>query len=64
MILLLLIFCIVLILFGVLIDFIAKKKGFRFASENDKVIKNSSATEMMKQVHLNQAIGIGDTPNA
>jgi hypothetical protein len=58
-----LIFCIVLILFGVLIDFIAKKKGYRFNTD-DKSIKNSSEAELIKQVHSNQAIGIGDSPNA
>jgi hypothetical protein len=61
LILLPLIFCVVLILFGVLLDFIAKKKGYRYT--DDKVVKNSSESELMKQVHLNQAIGIGDSAN-
>jgi hypothetical protein len=58
MILLPLIFCIVLILFGVLLDFIAKKKGYRY-STHDECVKSES--ELMKQVHLNQSIGIGDS---
>jgi hypothetical protein len=60
MILLPLIFCIVLILFGVLLDFIAKKKGYRYGTD-DECVKNSSGSELMKQVHLNQSIGIGDS---
>lgn len=62
MILLPLIFCVVLILFGVLLDFIAKKKGYRYGTD-DNGVKNSSESELMKQVHLNQAIGIGDGSN-
>jgi hypothetical protein len=50
----------VLILFGVLLDFIAKKKGYRYSTD-DACVKNSSESEPMKQVHLNQAIGISDS---
>jgi hypothetical protein len=60
MILLTVIFCIALILFGVLLDFIAKKKGYRYGADYESV-KNSSDSELMKQVHLNQSIGIGDS---
>jgi ABC-type Fe3+ transport system permease subunit len=63
MILLLLIFCFVLVLFGVLLDFIAKKKGYRYGSDGEDG-KNASESELMKQVHLNQAIGIGDSSNS
>jgi hypothetical protein len=63
MILLLLIFCVVLILFGVLMDFISKKKGYRYGTD-DEGVKNSSGSELIKQVHLNQAIGIGDSANS
>jgi hypothetical protein len=42
-------------------DFIAKKKGNSF--QTDKESKGSSESELLNQVHLNQAIGIGDSAN-
>ncbi|WP_442594852.1 hypothetical protein [Neobacillus sp. D3-1R] len=60
--LLLLIFSAVLISFGVLLDFIAKKKGFIFQTE--EVTNSSSGSELINQVHVNQAIGIGDGGNS
>jgi hypothetical protein len=61
MILLLFIFCLVLILLGGLFDFIAKKKGYRF--QTDKGSRGSSDSELINQVQLNQAIGIGERAN-
>lgn len=59
MILLLLIFSVVLILFCVLLDYIAKKKGYKYQAFEGS--KSSSESEHIKQVHLNQAIGNGDS---
>ncbi|WP_442600056.1 hypothetical protein [Neobacillus sp. D3-1R] len=59
---LLLIFSVTLILFGVFTDFIAKKKGYRFERSNGS--KNTSEADLiLKQAHLNQVIGNVDSPN-
>jgi uncharacterized membrane protein len=61
MIVLPILFCVVLILFGVLLDFLARKNGYKY--QTDQSSKRSNDSEMIKQVHLNQAIGISDSAN-
>jgi hypothetical protein len=57
-----LLFCLAFILFGVLLDVLAKKKGYRYST--DAKGKPSSESELLNQAHVNQSIAIGDSTNS
>jgi hypothetical protein len=58
---LLLIVSVGFILLGMLLDFTAKKKGYRF--QTDESSKGSSESPLITQVHVNHAIGSADSAN-